>query len=127
MGEKAPHVELLWWEGCPSWPRALEELRAVLEDAGLDPEAIDVREIKTEEDAAEEDFAGSPTIKFDGDDIQPPGEEMHARLTCRIYKLRDGRVSPTPDPADVRDALEQAIARVNKLTGTENRHERSAT
>jgi hypothetical protein len=26
-------------------------------------------------------------------------------LACRIYRRRDGRISPTPDPADVRDAL----------------------
>ena len=26
-------------------------------------------------------------------------------LTCRVYRLRDGRYSPTPDPDDVRDAL----------------------
>jgi hypothetical protein len=28
-------------------------------------------------------------------------------LTCRVYHLRDGRVSPVPDPDDVRDKLRQ--------------------
>ena len=26
-------------------------------------------------------------------------------LTCRIYHLRDGRVSPLPDPDDIKEAL----------------------
>jgi hypothetical protein len=46
----------------------------------------------------------SPTIRIDGVDVQPPGEEP-VGLTCRVYHRRDGRISPTPDPADVRDAL----------------------
>ena len=49
-----------------------------------------------------------PTIRIDGEDILPPGEEEAAGLTCRIYRLRDGRVSPTPDPDDLRDALARA-------------------
>ena len=47
---------------------------------------------------------GSPTIRVDGADLQPAGEEP-AGLTCRLYRLRDGRVSPPPDPADLREAL----------------------
>jgi hypothetical protein len=28
-----------------------------------------------------------------------------------VYRLRDGRISPTPDPATVRDALSNAMTR----------------
>ena len=28
-----------------------------------------------------------------------------AGLNCRVYRRRDGRVAPTPDPEDLRDAL----------------------
>jgi hypothetical protein len=99
-----PRVEFLWWEGCPSHPRALADLRGAMAAAGLDPESIEVRHIDTEADAAREGFVGSPTIRIDGRDLQPPHDEP-VGLTCRVYRLRDGRVSPTPDPADVRDAL----------------------
>ena len=34
---------------------------------------------------------------------RPAGEPVG--LTCRVYRLRDGRVSPLPDPEDIRDAL----------------------
>ena len=103
----APLVELLWWEGCPSWPRALEDLRAAAANAGLDPSQIVVREVDTGEQAEAEGFVGSPTIRIDGVDIQPPVDEKLPGLTCRIYRLRDGRISPTPDPEDLRDALER--------------------
>jgi hypothetical protein len=105
-----PLVELLWWEGCPSWKRTLEDLRAAVTEAGLDPKRIVVREIDDEADAEGESFVGSPTIRIDGRDVQPPGEEELPGLTCRVYRLRDGRISPTPDPADLRDALGRAAA-----------------
>jgi hypothetical protein len=101
-------VELLFWAGCPSHSRALEELRAAMVDVGLDPFAVRVREIATDGAAAREDFVGSPTIRVDGRDIQPPGDEP-VGLTCRVYRHRDGRVSPLPDPDDVRDALRAAL------------------
>src|SRR5439155_17336685 len=101
------HVELLFWEGCPSHPRALADLRAALAAEGLDPDDVVVREITTEEQAAREVFVGSPTIRIDGVDVQDPGEEP-AGLTCRLFRRRDGRISPTPDPADVRDAIRAA-------------------
>jgi hypothetical protein len=104
-----PLVELLWWEGCPSWPRVLEELRAATAEAGLDPDRIVVREIDDDAHADAERFVGSPTIRVDGQDIQPPEGEPPG-LTCRVYHLRDGRVSPTPDPADLRDALVNATS-----------------
>ena len=80
-----------------------------MEVQGLDPGAIEVREVGTEAEAEGEGFVGSPTIRIDGRDLQPPGPEEHAGLTCRIYQRRDGRISPLPDPADLRDALAAAL------------------
>ena len=101
-------VELLWWEGCPSTEKTLEDLREAMTALGLDPSAVELREVPTDEAAAEASFVGSPTIRIDGRDIQPPADEP-AALTCRVYRLRDGRYSPTPDPDDVRDALKEAV------------------
>jgi hypothetical protein len=105
MGE-APRIELLWWRECPSWNRALAELREEMRVLGLDPDSVEVREVAAEEDAERERFVGSPTIRIDGRDIQPTDEP--AGLTCRVYRLRDGRISPLPDRAEVRAALESA-------------------
>jgi hypothetical protein len=105
-------VELLFWAGCPSHPKALAELRAALADEGLDPDGVIVREVLTDADAQAERFVGSPTVRIDGADVQPEAREP-VGLTCRVYHRRDGRISPTPDPADVRDALRAARARAD--------------
>jgi len=109
-GATPPRVELLWWSGCPSTPDALEELRRVLAEAGLDPEEIEVREVETEEQALEDNFVGSPTIRIDGRDVAEQSGQRPG-LTCRVYRLRDGRPSPTPDPEELRTAVRSAVAR----------------
>ena len=101
-------VELLFWDGCPSHPAALADLRAALDEVVGDPAAVRVREVATDAAAAAEAFVGSPTIRIDGRDLQPPADEPSA-LTCRVYRRRDGRFSPTPDPDDLRDALRAAL------------------
>jgi hypothetical protein len=100
-----PRVEFLWWRECPSWERALADLRAAMAEAGIDPDSIELREIDTEDLASREAFVGSPTIRVDGRDIAPPGDDQPIGLNCRVYRRRDGRVSPLPDPDDVREAL----------------------
>jgi hypothetical protein len=104
----SPKVELLWWEGCPGWEDALEALRGEMARVGMDPESIEVREMRTDVDAEREGFVGSPTIRVGGRDVQPPVSEPTG-LSCRVYRLRDGRISPLPDPEDVRDTLRNAI------------------
>jgi len=106
-----PRVELLWWRDCPSWERALAMLREAMAAGGLDPDLIEVREIDTEESAEREVFIGSPTIRVDGRDVQPPAEGEPTGLACRVYRRRDGRTSPLPDPDDLREALRAAAVR----------------
>ena len=108
MTDEAPKVELLWWHGCPSWERALGILSEEMSAVGLDPASVVVREVRTHGDARRESFVGSPTIRVSGRDVQPPDGEP-AGLTCRVYRLRDGRISPLPDRADLRDTLANAI------------------
>jgi hypothetical protein len=101
-------VELLWWEGCPSHPEALAELERILREEGVPADVTRV-EIEDDEQARRERFPGSPTIRIDGRDIVPPGEGEPYSLTCRVYRRRDGRISPVPDPEDVRDAVRRAV------------------
>ena len=103
-----PDVEFLWWRGCPSWEEALAELREEMRSIGLDPGSVSVRHVDTAEEATRAGFVGSPTIRVDGRDVQDLGAEPTG-LTCRVYRLRDGRPSPLPDRADVREALAAAV------------------
>jgi len=101
------NVELLWWEGCPSTERALEAVRAALSDLGLSEVEVRMREIETDAEAERTGFVGSPTILIDGVDLVPPADEPTG-LSCRVYHRRDGRISPIPDPDDLREALGRA-------------------
>jgi hypothetical protein len=102
-----PEIELLWWRGCPSTDDAVELVRSEMEQAGLEARALRVREVRSEEEAADLGFRGSPTVRIDGRDVVEPADAPGG-LTCRVYRLRDGRVSPLPDRADVRRALTEA-------------------
>ena len=83
-------------------------LRSEMAALGLDPEAVDVREVTTGADAEREEFIGSPTIRVDGRDIQPLADEPIG-LACRVYRTGDGRVSPLPDRFEVRQTLTDAM------------------
>ena len=93
-----------WWRGCPSWEEAIELVREEMRAAGLDPESLRVREVRDEAEATSLAFAGSPTILVNGRDVDDPSGQPRG-LTCRVYRLRDGRVSPLHDRAAVREAL----------------------
>ncbi len=108
---RIPEIELLWWEGCPSTGRALDELRQALRAVGMGDAEVRMREIQTDADAEQAGFPGSPTILIDGVDLVPAGAEEPSGLSCRVYRRRDGRIAPTPDPDDLREALGRALAR----------------
>jgi hypothetical protein len=101
----ADKVELYWWDGCPSYPEALALLQSVLSERGLTVE-IELREVKTDDEAVELAFPGSPTIRVDGRDIDPVGARSRPALNCRIYHLPDGRVSPIPSREQLEEALQ---------------------
>jgi hypothetical protein len=97
-------IELLYWEECPSYPEARQLLADVLAARGLDAD-VRMREVTTQEEAEALRFPGSPTIRIDGRDVDPKGAAARPALTCRIYNLPDGRVSPVPS----REQLEEAL------------------
>jgi hypothetical protein len=97
-------IDVYWWEGCPSYPEAVALLQKVLAERGLDAD-VELHEVKTDEEAVRLRFPGSPTIRIDGRDIDPAGENARPALNCRIYRLPDGRISPIPS----REQLEEAL------------------
>jgi hypothetical protein len=100
-----PKIEFLFWEDCPSHPKALELLQEVMAEVGVDS-PIEKTEVLTDEDAARLAFPGSPTIRVDGVDIDAEGAaQMGTALTCRVYVLENGRFSPLPSREMLRRAL----------------------
>jgi hypothetical protein len=80
-------------------------LREVMDEHGV-TDTIDVREVLTHEEAVELGFPGSPTIRVDGQDVDQDGASWPPGLSCRVYRLPDGRPSPVPS----RQQLEEAFA-----------------
>src|SRR5579862_8319283 len=97
-------VQLFYWEGCPSHPEALALLREVIAELALEIE-VELHEVSSDAEAEALGFPGSPTILVDGRDVDQAGAFSPPALTCRIYHLPDGRVSPIPSRQQLEDAL----------------------
>lgn len=110
-------VELLYFEGCPSYERLLPRLRALV--AAVDPGGeVALRRVESIEDAERERFLGSPTVRIDGVDVdlESAGREDFG-VKCRLYRW-NGESSPLPREQWIRDALAGARAHfVFTLTG----------
>jgi hypothetical protein len=100
----ARQIEFLYFADCPSHEEALALLREVAAELELD-QAIEVTEVRSDAEALAHHFPGSPTIRVDGVDIDPAGAEGRAALSCRIYRLPDGRVEPLPSRERIVEAL----------------------
>ncbi|RME72188.1 MAG: DUF2703 domain-containing protein [Chloroflexi bacterium] len=100
-------ITFLYYEDCPSHDTALERLKTVLAEKNVQAD-VQVVKIETEAQAQKWRFIGSPTILVDGRDIDPPGPETVPALTCRAYRLEDGRISPLPSKEMIRRALKTA-------------------
>jgi hypothetical protein len=98
-------IEFLYWEGCPSHPEAIQLLGEVLADREIDTR-VKVHEVRSQAEAEELRFPGSPTIRIDGHDVDPDGASARPALVCRIYHKPDGSPSPVPS----REQLEAALS-----------------
>lgn len=98
-------VEVLYFDGCPSYEGLMPRLRELVSAAGGDPDAIELHAVETTERAEELRFLGSPTVRVDGRDVDPTAEQRDDfGLKCRIYRSDNGQ-TPVPPEAWIRDAL----------------------
>ncbi len=100
-------IELLYFDGCPSYEALLPELHELLRDAGIEDE-IQLRRVESLEDAERERFLGSPTLRIEGEDVDPTaGDRRDFGLKCRLYRVADGHAR-TPPESWIRSALARA-------------------
>ena len=97
-------IEVLYVPNCPNHAVALDRLREVLSAEGFQKHVNEVL-VRDEEMAQSLKFPGSPTIRIDGQDVEPQGEKTAAfGLMCRLYS--DG--SGAPSQQKLRAAIEEA-------------------
>ena len=90
-------VEVLYFDGCPTYEAAEKTLRDVFADKGLEAD-VELVAVNTDEEARRLRFPGSPTIRVAGKDLFPTEEREDWRLGCRIYATPQGlRGSPTAE------------------------------
>lgn len=76
-------INLLYFDGCPSWERALDNLYAALTREGISA-VINLIKVEDEETAAKMKFLGSPSFQVGGIDLWPEERSSYI-LSCRIY------------------------------------------
>ena len=84
-------IELLYFDGCPSWERVWSELGRAIVDTGACA-TVHLRDIERLDPAELSGFAGSPTVRIDGNDLE--GYDGPARIACRRYEGNEGRGWP---------------------------------
>ena len=90
-------VEVLYFDGCPTYQAAEKILRRLLAQEGAEAE-VELVAVNTDEDARRLRFPGSPTIRVDGEDLFPVPVRAGYALGCRMYATPEGlKGSPTPE------------------------------
>jgi hypothetical protein len=90
-------VEILYFDGCPSYGTAEKTLKGILADEGIEAEVVLVA-VNTDEESRRLRFPGSPTFRVDGRDLFLAPEREDWRLGCRVYATPEGlRGSPTAE------------------------------
>ena len=111
-------VTIRYLDGCPSWQRVRERLRAAAREVGVD---LDVRlePVETLQEAQRLGLPGSPTILLEGvDPFARPGSVP--ALACRLYDTPAGPAEvPTVD--QLAAALRRCRAAGRALGGVERR------
>jgi hypothetical protein len=78
-------VEVLYIADCPNHDSTVERVRKALRSAGM-LDSVEQLEIRTNADAQEWFFLGSPTVRVNGHDIEPEARGVeHFGLGCRSY------------------------------------------
>jgi hypothetical protein len=90
-------IEVLYFDGCPSYQPLLARLQELIAASGV-PAALEEHRIADDAHAQRERFLGSPTVRVDGHDIEP-GVDQRADygMSCRLYRTTTGLAGQPPD------------------------------
>jgi hypothetical protein len=100
-------VEILYFSGCPNHVPAVDRVREVLALEGAPAELVEV-EVKDAATAEQVSFLGSPSIRVDGQDVEPAARAVRAfGMMCRTYN-DGGRRASVPPSEWIRAAVREA-------------------
>jgi hypothetical protein len=97
------HITLLYFEDCPNLPTVRDRLHAAIQRLGPDLFDVELRAVRSIEQAVAEDFCGSPSILING--VDPFAQPTAAvGMACRIYPTPEGPAG-SPTVAQLVEAL----------------------
>jgi hypothetical protein len=101
-------VELLYFEGCPGFQPTLSLLKQVLDEEEI-PARVQIILVDSEESANKYRFQGSPSIRVDGEDIEPEARSStDFGMKCRIYD-NEGVPGGVPAKRKILEAIRNSI------------------
>jgi hypothetical protein len=107
--EDAMKIEVLYFDGCPGHERLMPRLRELLAAEGVE-DPVSVLRVQSLQDAEQQRFLGSPTLRIDGVDVDPTAVgRTDFGLKCRLYR-NEGRQETLPPEEWIVDAIERARA-----------------
>ena len=98
-------IELLYFDNCPSYKRALANIKAALKEENLQAELIMIK-VESEEKAQRVGFQGSPSVRINGKDLE--GRNEGFSFSCRLYR-ENGKPSTAPSKDVIIAKLESLI------------------
>lgn len=97
-------IQVLYFDGCPSHQALLPRLCELVAEVGVTA-PVELTRVESVEAAQRERFLGSPTLRIDGEDVDPTASvRTDFGLKCRLYASPDGLHGTVPDEL-VRAAL----------------------
>jgi hypothetical protein len=83
-------VEVLYFDGCPNHEALLPHLRELPRSSGADAD-IELVRVEDAEAAERERFLWSPTVRLDGDDVEPrAADRTDFGLKFRLFATPEG-------------------------------------
>jgi hypothetical protein len=90
-------IDVLYFDGCPNHEPLLQHLSHLLESAGITANIV-LHNVRDNDHAQRERFLGSPTIRINGEDIDPGAADRDDYgLKCRIYHTPAGLTGLPPN------------------------------
>jgi hypothetical protein len=103
-------VEILYFSGCPNHVPAVDRVHEVLQQEETSADLVEV-EVNDAASAQQVGFLGSPSIRVNGQDVEPAARAVRAfGMICRTY-IDGGRRAGVPPLEWIRAAVREAKGR----------------
>ncbi len=99
-------IELLYFDHCATWQTTLADLRQALSEVGAG-EQVRLVKVESQQEAERLRFLGSPTVRVNGNDVEPGIPSDGFGMECRLYWV-DGRPTGSPPLQWIEDAIAAA-------------------